>query len=260
MCSEIARSWSDNSVRCVAISCGPAPEVNHATIATSGSSFQSHAVYECEEGYTLTSISNTKQCTQDGSWSLDEVICEPIVCNSPSAPSYALINLNDSSRHSYSNGEKVTYSCLLDHLMLPASSPDSIYTTSSMSCVNGNWTMDNPSALCLPCHAPPDVSAATWYILAESPARAKYSCETGYNFTFESVDSLTCHENTRTWGENQNIRCEPVDCGEPLFSTNGTVSTSGTKYNDTASHTCNFGYIIVGGNRERSFFLKIISL
>ena len=184
-------------------------------------------------------------------WSTEGVVCEPTTCDAPTAPNHAVINTDAASPAIYNSQEIVTYSCKDDHVMLPASSTGTRITTGVMTCDDGNWSIVEPDIQCIACNAPPDVPHATWVLTAESPAQAVYSCKPGYNFTTDSRDTLTCIESTEAWSEDVLVRCEPVDCGEPPSPGNGTFSTTGTKYRDTATYTCNDGFENVGGDIER---------
>ena len=59
-----------------------------------------------------------------------------------------------------------------------------------------------------------------------------------------------------TWTVDEQVRCDPVDCGDPPPTAHGTVSTTGTKLNDTATYSCDFGHRVESGDLERYLYLN----
>ncbi|GFR73476.1 sushi, von Willebrand factor type A, EGF and pentraxin domain-containing protein 1-like [Elysia marginata] len=252
-CSKLLRSWNGETSECVGISCGPAPDVSHATTVESGRRYPSNVLYTCNEGFVLSSPASSRTCEQDGNWSVEEVVCESVTCGIPSTPSYTVLSEENGTlpREEYHHGDNVTFLCEEDSYMIHVSQPvPAMIEAGVMTCLNGNWTTNGNIARCIPCNAPPDVPHATWDIQDEHLAMAVYSCEPGYNAT--GATRMTCIENTRAWHVDKEVHCDLVDCGEPPSPGNGTLSTPGTKYNDTVTYSCSFGYIMVGGNLERT--------
>ena len=144
----------DILITCVGISCGPAPNVSHATVAESGRNFPGQATYTCDAGYVLTSAASTRTCSQDGNWSLEDVVCDPVTCDTPTAPSHAKISLDVAQQERYNHGDSVTYSCQAGHVILPALSWGLRNTTGVITCEDGIWTITEPNALRIPCDFP----------------------------------------------------------------------------------------------------------
>ncbi|GFR58360.1 sushi, von Willebrand factor type A, EGF and pentraxin domain-containing protein 1 [Elysia marginata] len=252
--NNIWRFDGDNNIKCVGISCGAAPSVNHSIVVESGRNFPAQASYTCDAGYMLSSSVSIKTCNEDGSWSTDDVTCDRAMCSTPTPPRYAVLSQGVTLQERYDHGDNVTFICQDGHLAAPASSLDSPrMSNGNLTCLDGNWTIIEPDVLCIACNIPPVVTYATWEIPKEQPTRVVYTCDAGYNITRDNINTLDCleTESPGVWFGNGEVRCERVDCGNPPLTDNGTVSTEGTKYNDTATYTCNFGYRAAAGDSER---------
>ncbi|GFR98083.1 sushi, von Willebrand factor type A, EGF and pentraxin domain-containing protein 1-like [Elysia marginata] len=249
------RKWrpdNGDGIRCVGVPCGAAPSVHHATVAESGRHFPAQASYTCEDGYVLTSAVSVRTCNEDGNWTTEDVTCDRPTCGMPTIPDHAVVSQGVKLQESYKHGDSVAYLCEDGHVTAPASSDDIWrWKNGNLTCLEGNWTMAEPNALCIACNIPPDVPHATWEIAKEKPFRVVYTCGTGYNSTADSDNTITCLETLWAWSGIGDIRCDLVDCGEPPAPGNGTVSTSGTKYNDTATYSCDYGHKAASGNSER---------
>ncbi|GFO07402.1 sushi, von Willebrand factor type a, egf and pentraxin domain-containing protein 1 [Plakobranchus ocellatus] len=253
-CSLLTSTWSDQPINCVDIECGAAPIVTHATVMETGRRVSSQASYTCERGYNLTSSAATRTCNQDGNWSQEEVTCEPIACDNPSHE-FTILSANLTSADSYGHGDTVTVSCHRTHTLIPASSESLKNASIVMTCDVGNWTMVNrvdPRLFCIACDVPPNVDHSTWEIPAERPARVHYACESGYVQTSNGTYNLTCNEDTGVWRGDSDVRCAPVDCGEPPTAGNATFSKTGTGFNDNVTYSCDFNYRVVSGDLERT--------
>ena len=231
--------------------CGSAPNVSHATVTESGRDVLSQASYSCDPGYVLTSDVSTMTCGLDGSWSPEDIICEPSPCDMPSLPTGAIL---DVLADTFSSGEKVSFSCPDDYVMVPSSSAALQNSSRTMTCVNGNWTIlkdQDLDVLCIHCNLPEDKPNATWEIQTESPIKVKYSCEFGFSIAAGHTGILECHEDSGVWEDGPGVSCELLDCGEPIPVGNGTFTATGTKYKDKATYSCSIGYKIVAGDTER---------
>ena len=260
LCLSMTGRWIfGQTVMCVPIFCGPAPNISHATLVESGRNVTSQAIYTCDEGYVLKSAASSRTCNKDGNWSQEDVVCEPARCAPPVAPTNGEIHRDRRHRDLYDHGDTVTYSCQGGNTMLPATSHGKRSTTSVMTCEDGNWTLADPNARCISCDDPPDVAHATWELpSSETAVRVFYSCESGYNFSAGGGNSLTCSETTGVWLQGDVVRCEPIDCGEPPSTGNVTFTIiSGTKYNDSVTYSCKSGYVKVDGGFERQSFIII---
>ncbi|GFO27602.1 sushi/von Willebrand factor type a/egf/pentraxin domain-containing 1 [Plakobranchus ocellatus] len=89
-CMPGLNTWSNQSISCSGVECGAAPEVSHATVAGTDRRFPAQITYTCNRGYSLTSSASTRTCNQDGSWSSENVICEPVVCDPPTLPEFTV--------------------------------------------------------------------------------------------------------------------------------------------------------------------------
>ena len=62
--------------RCVAISCGPPPDINNADLFVVTLEYLSTANYTCVKGYNMTGGSDVRTCREDGEWDDEDLICE----------------------------------------------------------------------------------------------------------------------------------------------------------------------------------------
>ncbi|GFO28879.1 sushi, von Willebrand factor type a, egf and pentraxin domain-containing protein 1 [Plakobranchus ocellatus] len=256
LCMPDANMWSKDKIICIGVECGAAPNVSHATVTGTDYRYPSQVTYTCDLGYSLRSSASTRTCKQDGSWSQEDVMCEPVVCDPPTLPAFTVLSPDAvNSLTSYVHGDSVTFSCQDNHISIPASSESLKNTSIFVTCDEGNWTMKDrrePSLFCIACNVPPNVNHSTWEIPTERPVKVQYTCESGYVFPAKNTDNLTCMENTRSWSGFGDVHCEPVDCGEPQTAANATFTKTGSRYKDTVGYNCSLGYRGVSGDQQRT--------
>ena len=255
-CDPLANSWSTHNIVCQRITCEPAPNVTHATVMESGRDVTSQASYTCDLGYVMTSSTSTRTCGLDGNWTQEGIICDAAPCGIPPVPPGAsLEGQSPIPSTTYDSGDNVTFTCQHGFDMVPASSSGQRDATGTMTCLTGNWT--SFEVLCIPCKIPPNVLQSTWEVLVGSSAQVQYSCERGYRIPPGQTDTIDCDESTGAWDSSTRVSCDLVDCGDPPRVANGTFTASGTKYNDTATYTCDAGYRTADGDTERYFKISV---
>ncbi|RUS90659.1 hypothetical protein EGW08_001559 [Elysia chlorotica] len=218
--------WYANELKCVGVSCGPAPEVSHASVNTTGDAPLETATYTCDPGYYLNSSSSVLTCLSNGTWSLEVVTCAQLMCDAAMLPAFTEVfvgtgsattikpssfvpsdrlgtsEIQDSLETSwpstiqstvYEQGEEVKIRCIEGYLMFTTSINQAQMLFTMFKCFEGTWTsVFNLDVICLPeyCTGLPFVSNADIELWNQPDAGAKYRCSTGYVFETITMQGL----------------------------------------------------------------------
>uniref|UniRef100_A0A4W5M2D5 Sushi domain-containing protein n=1 Tax=Hucho hucho TaxID=62062 RepID=A0A4W5M2D5_9TELE len=75
--------WGEVRISCEPVSCGEPTAEPHAQVVGEMFTFGSQIQYRCDEGYELTSQSDSLTCQYDGTWSKHIIKCRPAPCPLP---------------------------------------------------------------------------------------------------------------------------------------------------------------------------------
>uniref|UniRef100_A0A8C7PT42 Sushi, von Willebrand factor type A, EGF and pentraxin domain-containing protein 1 n=1 Tax=Oncorhynchus mykiss TaxID=8022 RepID=A0A8C7PT42_ONCMY len=100
--------WGEVRISCEPISCGEPTAKQHAHMVGEMFTFGSQIQYRCDEGYELTSQSDSLTCQYDGTWSKHIIRCHPAPCLLPAnLTTHVLVTGEDLTPV----GGAVTFSC-----------------------------------------------------------------------------------------------------------------------------------------------------
>ncbi len=226
-------SWDGSAPTCAAIPCTTLTAPSDGAVSTSNDNdYPSTATYSCSPGYTLNG-SVTRQCQTDGNWDGAAPTCDPIACDSLTAPDHGDVSTTNSSLYP----SIASYAC------------DPGYTltgSDTRTCgTDGSWSGSAPTcepitcgALSGPSNGMVDVSNSGLY-----PSVATYACNGGYDLFGSST--RTC-QTDGSWSGTAPT-CQPISCDALSGPDNGTLDLSNTGlYPSTATYACNGGYVLSG--------------
>uniref|UniRef100_A0A0N5BWP6 Sushi, von Willebrand factor type A, EGF and pentraxin domain-containing protein 1 n=1 Tax=Strongyloides papillosus TaxID=174720 RepID=A0A0N5BWP6_STREA len=158
------------------------------------------AFYSCEYGFKLVGQSK-RRCHEDGKWSYDIPVCEPILC--PEPPQWKegnIIKLNNS----LSFGSLIEYKCLKGYILDTTKSHSPLRVCTS----EGQWSNTIPSCKKIDCGIPPTIAngafQASSYTLNSS---ATYMCDENYQLMGHL--QIVCTE-SGTWQPQPPICLDPT--------------------------------------------------
>ncbi|KAK3762815.1 hypothetical protein RRG08_040510 [Elysia crispata] len=219
MCSG---TWDTNIVNCMGVSCGLAPQVNHASVKTTGHAYRDTATYTCNAGYFMNSSSSVMTCLANGTWSVELVTCAPLMCDSSTLPTFSEIIQQD---------DEIKIKCVVGYTLFTTPVSEAVMST-NLKCSEGNWTtVFDHNIICLPdyCTELPLVQNSVVELWNEPFVKAKHVCLSGYGFeaipdqsspgVSEQVAefSIYCFED-KGWDIPPMVmaECVPVGCG-PIY-------------------------------------------
>ncbi|RUS74930.1 hypothetical protein EGW08_017310 [Elysia chlorotica] len=205
-------TWSTNPVKCVGVSCGPAPQVSHASVTTTGQTYLETSTYTCDPGYSLLSSSSVLTCTANRTWSSEDmIICAPLVCDILTLPAFTEIaqdnnlgpdNIGDVFGYElstesptgspipetpdgvYQQGDEVSTKCVDGYIMFTTPINKTTIVSTRLRCLEGNWTTaGDQNIICLPTFCSnfsvlPNMAVVE--VVNEPVVKAKYRCLSGY--------------------------------------------------------------------------------
>lgn len=220
-----------NLPECVTITCPTPPTVLYATRSYESVEFTSTVEYECEEGYTIDGES-VLECYEDGSWSHNPPICDPVDCGPLEAPVNTLIN-----SVSTTYGSTAVYQCEPGYILTG--------NVSTREClVNGSWSNKPPRCLPVSCGRPDKIEHGSFRgDIFTFKSTVIYICNPGYNIIGQPVRSCT---GTGAWTSNLPT-CGKIECEVPVVIENGYYRQSSPFYfEDIVNYQCQDGFNING--------------
>uniref|UniRef100_A0A4W3I336 Sushi, von Willebrand factor type A, EGF and pentraxin domain containing 1 n=1 Tax=Callorhinchus milii TaxID=7868 RepID=A0A4W3I336_CALMI len=231
--------WSPSTPQCVPVSCGPAPNIDHALPETGHQLYRDVAIYFCMDGYSIAGNSQLI-CNSKGQWAPPDGVAAPyciaIFCDKPLSVPYAI--LESINKVKFAAGSQVSFKCTEGFVL---------NTSAVIECVRGgNWTPSPLSIQCIPirCGEPPNIErghvSGTNYSFG---AVVAYTCNTG--FYVKDNKKRTCKANGDWSGLLPS--CLPVTCGIPPAIRNGNVQIkNGTIFESEIRYYCNHSFRLVG--------------
>ncbi|XP_064877916.1 sushi, von Willebrand factor type A, EGF and pentraxin domain-containing protein 1-like isoform X4 [Oncorhynchus nerka] len=226
--------WGEVRISCEPVSCGAPTPVPHAQVVGETFTFGSQIHYRCDEGYELSSQSDSLSCQSEGTWSKQSIRCRPAPCPLPAnLPTHVMVTGEDLTPV----GGVVTLSCPTGFIL---QGPDLAECQ-----LGGSWYPGLSSVSCglVVCEKPPllphGITEGDSYSYGDI---VLYTCLPGFEMKGDSVQ--TC-QGDRTWSGAQPT-CVTVSCGPPPSVENAEVQTSDEAYQGNVSYVCNPGLHLVG--------------
>uniref|UniRef100_A0A8C8CTH4 Sushi, von Willebrand factor type A, EGF and pentraxin domain-containing protein 1 n=1 Tax=Oncorhynchus tshawytscha TaxID=74940 RepID=A0A8C8CTH4_ONCTS len=179
--------WGEVRISCEPISCGEPTAKQHAHMVGEMFTFGSQIKYRCDEGYELTSQSDSLTCQYDGTWSKHIIRC-PKPCPPPPGWKESSGSVNTSKRLFYV-GQSLPFTCPKGHQGKG---------TASITC-RSDQTWTPVSTVCERVSCGPPLHVANGVVrgaVFQFGDVAVYSCFGGY--AVEGHGRSMCLEN-RTW-------------------------------------------------------------
>uniref|UniRef100_A0A674AJT0 Sushi, von Willebrand factor type A, EGF and pentraxin domain-containing protein 1 n=1 Tax=Salmo trutta TaxID=8032 RepID=A0A674AJT0_SALTR len=226
--------WGEVRISCEPVSCGAPTPVRHAQVVGEIFTFGSQIQYRCDEGYELSSQSDSLSCRSEGTWSKQSIRCRPAPCPLPAnLPTHVMVTGEDLTPV----GGVVTLSCPTGFILQGPGLAECQ--------LGGSWSPGLSSVSCglVVCEKPPllphGITEGDSYSYGDI---VLYTCLPGFEMKGDSVQ--TC-QGDRTWSGAQPT-CVTVSCGPPPSVENAEVQTSDEAYQGNVSYVCNPGLHLVG--------------
>lgn len=127
-------SWSAETPTCQPVDCGGPPTIDHGRVYVNSTSYLSHAVYHCTDGYHLHG-GDTTSCTDNSTWMPEPPYCEAVQCRD-------VITVENGT-------VQMTGNLYLDELTLFCHQGYQVQGHSASSCSeNGSWMPDVSDDVC----------------------------------------------------------------------------------------------------------------
>ncbi|XP_077979369.1 CUB and sushi domain-containing protein 1-like isoform X2 [Glandiceps talaboti] len=219
--------------------CHRLPDPPHGSVRCDGQSEGDTCEYTCDGGYSLTSGSRFRTC-EGSRWTGYEPICTDTGngCHRLSDIPHGSVRCNGQSQ-----GDTCEYTC------------DGGYSLTSGSrfrtCEGGRWTGYEP--ICSDtgngCHRLSDPPHGSVRCIGQSEGdTCEYTCDRGYSLT-SGLRFRTC-EGGR-WTGYEPICSEEASCPRLPHPAYGTIRCEGLEVGHRCQYTCNRGYSLTGGSKER---------
>lgn len=102
---ELKNRWAGDLPKCDRVSCGPPPQIPHASIDGKDYKYGGTVIYKCDVGYEMTGVSRST-CQSDRIWSYATPKCLPISCDRLNLPDQGRVELTE-----VTYGSVAKYSC-----------------------------------------------------------------------------------------------------------------------------------------------------
>ncbi|KAM7416084.1 hypothetical protein PAMA_018248 [Pampus argenteus] len=222
---------------CKVVDCGqPASPEDTVLLSSTGTTYGSVAMFNCDEGFLWRRGDNTSVCGADGLWRGPTMVCEEILCGRPPVIESTEQVWNKNS----TPGSTVLYFCKEGFFKKGGSNV-------SICNENGQWTPPTLSCQEILCGDPPILphTGQVWNGSSTPGSTVTYYCKIGF-YQNDGNNISLCTINGY-WTE-PSISCKEVDCGAPPDISHSVllwdqISKVGTK----VVYQCNSGYRSVGG-------------
>ncbi|CAG2239338.1 CSMD [Mytilus edulis] len=281
--------WDGSPIICSPVTCpNPSAVVSVTILVQTGSNYLDTITYQCTTGYELSSGNLVRTCKEGKLWDGSPPVCIKVTCASPSSVAFATISSQTGSKYldtirytcntgyelssgnsvrtckanktwdespvcsSFASLETQTGSKYLDMITYKCNTGYELASGNLVrKCKEDKlWDGSPPVCIKVTCASPSSVAFAT--ISSQTGSKyldtIRYICNTGYELTSGSM-VRTCKAD-KTWDESP--VCSKVTCQNTWPVAFSTISTTGNKYQDTLTYTCNTGYELTSGNLVRT--------
>uniref|UniRef100_A0A8C7T4M1 Sushi, von Willebrand factor type A, EGF and pentraxin domain-containing protein 1 n=1 Tax=Oncorhynchus mykiss TaxID=8022 RepID=A0A8C7T4M1_ONCMY len=227
--------WGEVRISCEPVSCGAPTPVSHAQVVGETFTFGSQIQYRCDEGYELSSQSDSLSCQSEGTWSKQSIRCRPVPCPLPAnLPTHVMVTGEDLTPV----GGVVTLSCPTGFIL---QGPDLAECQ-----LGGSWSPGLSSVSCglVVCEKPPllphGITEGDSYSYGDI---VLYTCLPGFEMKGDSVQ--TC-QGDRTWSGAQPTCVSKCGCDIPKELLNGRVQEENLTTGRAVAFQCDKGYALKG--------------
>ncbi|XP_071126659.1 CUB and sushi domain-containing protein 3-like isoform X2 [Mytilus edulis] len=238
-CKE-GKLWDGSPPVCTKVTCQNPSAASFASLETqTGSKYLDMITYKCNTGYELASGNLVRKCKEDKLWDGSPPVCIKVTCASPSSVAFATISSQTGSKYL----DTIRYICntgyeLTSGIMVRTCKADKTWDESP---VCSKVTCQNPSAASF---ASLETQTGSKYL-----DMITYKCNTGYELA--SGNLVRKCKADKQWDGNPPV-CAKITCQNTWPVAFSTISTTGNKYQDTVTYTCNTGYELTSGNLVRT--------
>ncbi|CAN8010379.1 unnamed protein product, partial [Ixodes pacificus] len=237
ICQENGR-WTSHDPQCEETLCKLLPNVTNGRIVLASGPLRPGAKLDivCNSGHKFAP---EVACTDDGTWSVPEVICQPANCSEPPTVPHGDVTVVKNPDVRRAN---VRYSCnqgfeLVGEEVVPCSESDV-------------WAGAVPTCRRVSCQAPPRFANGVCeaqrraYVFGNT---ARCRCDLGYTLLGEPT--VTCLSDG-SWSTPQ-IHCTPVHCPKLPNPVHGQVAAANHSYQAAAYYSCYHGYTLLGASSRK---------
>ncbi|XP_067377760.1 sushi domain-containing protein 1 isoform X3 [Channa argus] len=217
---------------CRVVDCGqPASVEDTVLLSVTGTTYDSVAVFACDEGFTWKSGDNSSVCGADGLWRGPTIVCEEILCGDPPT----LPHTGQVWNGSLTPGSTVTYYCKIGFFYNEGHNV-------SVCTINGSWTKPNIACKEVDCGVPPAIphSVMLWDTVSTVGSQVVYQCESGY-YSVGQENKSVCTPSGK-WDEVF-LLCQEVSCREPVVKPHTKMVWDGTSHvGSVVFYQCDEGF------------------
>ncbi|VDI66532.1 CUB and sushi domain-containing protein [Mytilus galloprovincialis] len=232
--------WDGSPIVCSPVKCpNPSAVVSVTILVQTGSNYLDTITYQCITGHELSSGNLVRTCKEGKLWDGSPPVCIKVTCASPSSVAFATISSQTGSKYL----DTIRYTCntgyeLTSGIMVRTCKADKTWNESP---VCSKITCQNPSAASF---ASLETQTGSKYL-----DMITYKCNTGYELA--SGNLVRKCKADKQWDGNPPV-CAKITCQNTWPVAFSTISTTGNKYQDTVTYTCNTGYELTSGNLVRT--------
>uniref|UniRef100_UPI00398F094B sushi domain-containing protein 1 isoform X7 n=1 Tax=Pristiophorus japonicus TaxID=55135 RepID=UPI00398F094B len=229
--------WEGVNLECEAVDCGSPPVLmNTVRYPPANTTYGSIVVYQCLVGYVRVRGNTTSVCSAQGRWQGANLECEAVNCGLPPV----LLNTVRYPPANTTYGSTGVYQCLVGYMRVRGNG--------TLVCsAQGRWQGPNLECEAVDCGSPPVLLNTVRYPPANTTygSTVLYQCLVGY-VRVRGNGTLVCSAQGR-W-EGVNLKCEEVDCGQPLIVPNTHVTwNQSTKIWSRIYYQCLEGFYSMEG-------------
>uniref|UniRef100_A0A8C7SY85 Sushi, von Willebrand factor type A, EGF and pentraxin domain-containing protein 1 n=1 Tax=Oncorhynchus mykiss TaxID=8022 RepID=A0A8C7SY85_ONCMY len=203
--------WGEVRISCEPVSCGAPTPVSHAQVVGETFTFGSQIQYRCDEGYELSSQSDSLSCQSEGTWSKQSIRCRPVPCPLPAnLPTHVMVTGEDLTPV----GGVVTLSCPTGFIL---QGPDLAECQ-----LGGSWSPGLSSVSC-------------GLVVCEKPPLLPHGITEGDSYSYGDIVLYTCLPGFEMKG-----------CDIPKELLNGRVQEENLTTGRAVAFQCDKGYALKG--------------
>ncbi|KAG8455052.1 hypothetical protein GDO86_001318 [Hymenochirus boettgeri] len=228
--------WSKPYPHCQILLCGLPPIVLNTVVVADTYTYGSTATYRCQDGYLMNKEVAVKTCLENGSWSLEEIVCVSRKCLLQSS----IIKIKDSETE-FDINKTITIVCKEGYMLRGPS------VSTCMS--DGNWVPEVTDDVCTPVSCGKPSAPANGIVLGTRffyQDTILYQCNTGYET--HGPTERVCQAN-KLWSDME-PQCKKISCGAPEPLENGIMLGVGHLFGNEIHYSCNPGFELQGPSRR----------